>query len=201
MNLLIINCGSRAIKELKQMTTHLGANITMLPIKSLPPKSIKNYDGIIISGSPLMWSKYRATYLDKFAWIKRCAKPVLGICFGHQAVALLYGGTISRGSELIKKIYIRLQNQDPLTTGIKPRALFMQHHSEYAIPPKNFTIIAESANHYPEVIKHPKKPIYGVQFHPELSGKNGEIIFKNFFQICLRNHPSQSIDLPYSMPR
>ncbi|MBD3281720.1 hypothetical protein GF391_03145 [Candidatus Uhrbacteria bacterium] len=184
MNLLIINCGSRAIKELKQMTTGLGANTTMLPIKSLPPASVKKYDGIIISGSPLMWSKCRKTQLAKFNWVKTCNKPVLGICFGHQAVALLYGAPIRHGSELIKKVFIRLQQPDPLTQDIKPRALFMQHHEEYVTSPKQFKVIAESSNQYPEIIKHYKKPVYGVQFHPELSGKNGEIIFKNFFQIC-----------------
>jgi GMP synthase-like glutamine amidotransferase len=36
-----------------------------------------------------------------------------------------------------------------------------------------------------EVMRHESKDLYGVQFHPEISGNNGMILLQNFYQICL----------------
>ncbi|MDF1497381.1 MAG: gamma-glutamyl-gamma-aminobutyrate hydrolase family protein [Patescibacteria group bacterium] len=185
MNILIINCGSRAIKELSAMTKKLGAKITLVPMELLPLKSIKGYEGIIISGSPLMWSKCQCEYLSKFEFIKKVRIPVLGICFGHQTIALLYGSPIRREKLLKKKIKITFQDKDIITKGFNKSATLMEHHKEFVTCPTNFKLLATSNKDDVEIIKHPTKNIYGFQFHPEVSGKNGEKILKNFLDICV----------------
>jgi GMP synthase (glutamine-hydrolysing) len=186
MDILIINCGSRAVKELVATTKKLGANPIQISIDSLPLKSAKEYDGIIISGSPLMWSdsKCQSKYQNKFAWIKTIKKPVLGVCFGHQTIGLIYGSSIRHDKLLKKKIFIDFQGKDRITKGFNKRAKFMEYHEEFISLPKKFILLGTSEKDNVEIFKHPTKPIYGTQFHPELSGKNGEKIFKNFFSLC-----------------
>ncbi len=184
MNILIINCGSRAIKELISTTKKLGANPILTEIDSLPLKISNDIQGIIISGSPLMWSECKDEYIDRFKFIKKVNIPVLGVCFGHQTIGLLYGSKIRQEKLLKKKIFIDFHKKDVIIRGFNKRSQFMEYHKEFISLPKGLDLIATSNKDNVEIIKHPTKPIYGIQFHPELSGKNGEQILKNFFNIC-----------------
>jgi len=184
MRILIINCGSRLINELSAATTGLGADIVLLPITDLPLKSVKGFDGIIISGSPLMWSECKNQYLHKFDFIKKAKIPILGVCFGHQTIGLLYGSKIKREKLLKKKIFINFHGKDIIIKGFSAKARFMEYHQEYISLPKGFVLLGTSGYGNIEIIKHHAKPIYGVQFHPEMSGKNGKKILGNFLSLC-----------------
>ncbi len=51
--------------------------------------------------------------------------------------------------------------------------------------PKNFKILAHSEKCKIQVMRHINKPIFGMQFHPEVTHtENGNKIFKNFIEIC-----------------
>jgi len=184
MKILLINCGSRALKELVATIKKLGAEPTLVPIDELPVKSVKGYNGIVISGSPLMWSECQNQCLKKFEFLKKVKLPVLGICFGHQAIGLLYGSTIRHEKLLKDKIRINFTAPDDITKGFNKSAIFAEYHSEYISLPKKFILLATSGAGNIELMRHPSKPIYASQFHPELSGKNGETFLKNFFNMC-----------------
>ena len=62
--------------------------------------------------------------------------------------------------------------------------MFEAHIDCATVMPYNFEIIAKSKSCKIEAIKHKKKKIYGVQFHPESSGKQGYQILDNFMKIC-----------------
>ena len=66
-----------------------------------------------------------------------------------------------------------------------------EHHHNFVSLPKNFELFATSNKTKNEAMKMKRKQIYGVQFHPEMSDYLGEIIFRNFAQICKNNKRSK----------
>ena len=66
-----------------------------------------------------------------------------------------------------------------------PRIIQMQEdHCEFASVPENFKLLASSDTCFNEAMQHNELQIYGVQFHPEVSGLQGSLLFENFYTIC-----------------
>ena len=148
-------------------------------------KNKKKIKGIILSGSDLSYSEnFCHNMLDiNILALLEFDIPILGICFGFQTIGLFYGGTINRLKNLNKgKQKINLYKNE-LFNNITNNN-FYQYHQDYLVKiPPNFKIIAKEKKII-NGIKHKDKPIYGVQFHPELSGNTGFKIIDNFIHIC-----------------
>ena len=61
----------------------------------------------------------------------------------------------------------------------------MEDHCETVSIPSDFNLIAVSDACVNEGMQHKEKLIFGVQFHPEVSGNMGTLIIENFVNICL----------------
>lgn len=79
---------------------------------------------------------------------------------------------------------IEILKGNDLFIGIQDLAEFREEHAEFISLPKNFILMAKSKSCGNESMKHKSKSIYGVQFHPEVSGENGKKLFKNFLKLC-----------------
>ena len=111
--------------------------------------------------------------------------PILGICLGHQIIGLLHGAEIFREKYIEKMEEIKVIEKNILFAGIAQSTYFQEAHSEYITLPEGFVHLARSASCENEAMKHPSKNIFGTQFHPEISGENGAMIFRNFLGICV----------------
>ena len=117
--------------------------------------------------------------------------PVLGICLGHQAIAVAYGGDVIRADEIYhgKSLQILVKGND-IFEGISRKIEVMRYHSlivDRSTIPSELEIIGETLDeHLVMAIKHKKKKIYGLQFHPEsVFTPKGMRIIKNFVEgIC-----------------
>ncbi|GBL41547.1 GMP synthase [glutamine-hydrolyzing] [Nitrosarchaeum sp.] len=97
----------------------------------------------------------------------------MGICYGAEILALTLGGTIrklafpQKGNEKIDIQRENLLSNDDLQ-------VFESHGFEISKLPNILLVIGESKNCKFEIIQYDKKPIFGTQFHPEMSddGKN-----------------------------
>ena len=97
--------------------------------------------------------------------------PILGVCLGHQALALAAGGTVSTsGSAVHGKSSPILHNGDPLFRGIPSPFRAGRYHSlRVEDVPSCYTVIAHHAE-APQIvmaIRHRTRPRIGLQFHPE----------------------------------
>ncbi len=137
------------------------------------PKDLKSCSKIVLSGTTL---KDHATLrqVEKFNWIKKCDKPVLGVCAGMQTIALVFD----------VKLTDCLQVGLAEISTLKGNPLFKGNFRAYTLhnfsvePSKTFETLAESTKCI-QAIKHKQKNIYGVLFHPEV--RNPEIL-KRFIQ-------------------
>jgi GMP synthase (glutamine-hydrolysing) len=146
-----------------------------------------NIDGIVLSGgSP------RIGMTDKLGkcgeYLEKADFPILGICAGHQFMARFYGGEVkpSETPEFGKIEISILKREIPLFQGIPKKSIVWEsHNDEVSKLPKDFYLIAESDTCPIQAIEHKKKPLFGLQFHPEVEHTvYGVNIFKNFIKMC-----------------
>jgi len=183
--ILIIDCGTDWLKEIKDNLTELDYSNKVFRLNEIKDCKFKSFSGIIISGAPTLRSQINLKeYLHLFRFVKTVQIPILGICLGHQIIGLLYGSEIRKREMVDKKEYIEIVKEDILFTNIKNKSLFREEHFEYITLPKEFYLLAKSNSCDNEAMKHKSKRIYGVQFHPEVSNDNGKQIFKNFLKMC-----------------
>lgn len=185
--ILIIDCGTSWLEEIKQNVTKQGHQYKVIKIDNLNNCNLSSFSGIIISGAPTLLTQLNLKeFLKPFAFIKTITVPVLGICLGHQIIGLLHGSKIDRSKMVNKKESIKITKNNGLFSDIKNNSLFREEHSEYITLPKQFHLIADSDSCNNEAMKHKKINVYGTQFHPEVSGRNGKLLIRNFLQLCAK---------------
>lgn len=146
--------------------------------------------GIILGGSNLKYSNNlcACSINNNIISLLEFDVPILGICFGFQTMAISHGGSvISMGKMVNSRKKVKLK-KSKIFDGMKKEEKFKFMHSDFVNEvPKSFKIIAKTLDGMCQAIKHKEKEIYGVQFHPEISGKVGEDLLNNFLKICKKS--------------
>jgi GMP synthase (glutamine-hydrolysing) len=170
----------RVLRYLKQ-DTRIVRNDT--PLADLQAGGL---DGLVLSGgaaSPAADGRLGAVgdYLDGLD------VPILGICAGHQYMAHHFGGTLVPGhNPEFGRTEVTITDADELLKGIpSPTVVWSNHNDEVAKPPKGFKVLASSTTCPVEAMRHSTRPLFGVQFHPEVEHTvDGVAMFRNFVRIC-----------------
>tara|TARA_B110000211_G_C14085783_1_gene556612 strand:+ start:380 stop:1939 length:1560 start_codon:yes stop_codon:yes gene_type:complete len=187
--IIIIDFGSQVTKLIARRVRELGVYSEILAPKDLKKlNKYKNIKGIIFSGGPSTVTKNKYQTVPKEIFKKKI--PILGICYGLQLIAKLFGGKIKlskKKREFGRAILLKKRNS-LLTKNFfnTQKVVWMSHEDAVVKLPKKFKIIASTKVSNLTIIENTKDKIYGVQFHPEVTHtQNGKQIFKNFlFQIC-----------------
>ncbi len=143
--------------------------------------------GIILSGGPNSVYDDGAPLAPKE--LLDLGVPVLGLCYGMQLIAHLAGGRVVSGS---RKEYGRAMVRvagGKLFRGFTPgeeTQVWMSHGDHVDAPPPGYRCTASSANSPVAGIEHESKPIFAVQFHPEVAhtARGAEVIANFLFDIC-----------------
>lgn len=115
--------------------------------------------------------------------------PTLGVCLGHQAICMAYGGTITYASRLMhgKQSVASLSEDCPLFAGLGDTTPVARYHSLAADPgslPDCLQLVAQTDEGEVMAVQHTEYPIYGLQFHPEsILTPEGKTILKNFIAL------------------
>lgn len=154
-------------------------------------EDFKLIDVIVLSGSQrkMLEPEVFEDYANEVEFLRNTKKPVLGICFGHQLLAMTFGEQVIPTGEMLEGYYIvRRLEKDEILEGLGEKFLVMESHEErIENVPYNFTKLADSPNCPVEIMKHQVLPLYGVQFHPErFDDKHpaGGVILENFFRLA-----------------
>ena len=142
--------------------------------------------GLIISGGPSSVYEPGSPCVDPA--IFRLGIPVLGICYGHQLMAHLLGGSVERGDKGEYGLAILQHREtDPLLAGLPERhQVWMSHRDAVTVTPPGFCLLASTQTCRIAAMGDPRRRFYGVQFHPEVVHTLfGKQILENFlFPIC-----------------
>ncbi len=115
--------------------------------------------------------------------------PLLGVCLGHQAMAVAFGGRVDSAPVLMhgKTSAVRHRSQG-LFAGVANPLEATRYHSltvDEASLPAEFEPIAWADDDTLQAMRHRELPYWGVQFHPEsiLTAEGGRLI-ENFLELC-----------------
>ena len=178
--LLVVDNGSIYTKNLTNFLSKRDILFEKQTPQLLDLSSLKNYDCFILSGRRKNEKKTNEINSKIIKYSIRNNVKLLGICYGAEILALALGGTIrkiplfQKGSETIKI----LCNNPICSDSIQ---VFESHGFEISQLPDVLVALAESNNCQYEIIQYKKKPIFGTQFHPEMSQDGNNLIEKFCF--------------------
>ena len=117
-------------------------------------------DAIVVTGSRRNVSMWEGWMADVVEVIRSSTVPVYGICFGHQLIAHAFGGRVVRADE--DSHFVAEVNDN---TGKSVFASFA--HQEHVVDAGELEVIASAAHCTIAACRHPHRPIFSVQYHPE----------------------------------
>ncbi len=126
--------------------------------------------------------------------IRCCAPkvPILGVCLGHQAIGLAYGGAIVHAPSLMHgKTSLIHHDNSPLFKSVRNPFCATRYHSLVIDPdriPGELSVTARTEDNVIMGVRHRIHPLEGVQFHPEsILTEEGELIVRNWLEVhqCL----------------
>jgi GMP synthase (glutamine-hydrolysing) len=151
---------------------------------------------IILSGQSHPWNYYTEEALSGvFDIIRNAPQPILGVCGGHQQIALAYGASVNvirrlepgegyDGCLRERGFFEVLTDGKALFAGL-PRSVTVwhSHYDEVKELPPGFVRTASNQTCAIQAMQHTSRPVFGVQFHPELFNEEfpqGMHIVENF---------------------
>jgi len=185
MRILVVDNGGQWTHREWRVLRDLGVETSIVP-NSTPLESI-SADGLVLSGgSPRVGLDEEAMgmcgeYIDKLE------VPILGICAGHQYMALRLGGkAVSSATPEFGKTLVSVVDEDDLFQGLPETFIAWEsHNDEVSELPPGFKLLANSETCPVQAMKHETRPLYGLQFHPEVEHTdNGYEIFQAFLGVC-----------------
>jgi len=146
--------------------------------------------GFLISPGPCTPNEAGIS-LDLVAACADAARPLLGVCLGHQAIGQHFGGRVTRGGLMHGKTSPVTHDGTGLFAGLPSPFTATRYHSLIVedIPD---TLVVNAHSETPGLdgsavmgFRHRELPIHGVQFHPEsIATEHGHDLLANFLRIC-----------------
>ena len=186
--ILVVDNYDSFVFNLVQYLQQLGAECTVVRNDQLKVSDADDYDGVLISPGP---GTPEAAGIS-VELVKYCAQKqisLLGVCLGHQVIAVAYGATVSRAPELLHgKTSVVNHNNKSVLADIPTPFTATRYHSlaiEKQTLPDEIEVTGSTDSGVIMAIQHKTLPICGVQFHPEsVLTEHGYQMIGNWLEIC-----------------
>ncbi|AMO57187.1 hypothetical protein GZ77_16725 [Endozoicomonas montiporae] len=186
----IINCGSDKLPKIIDIVKHQGYNPINIELQDANRWNFAESTAVILSGGPHLFTDSQQKHdelMQSFQFLKHLEHPTLGICLGHQAIALTFGAEVYLGEERRTDDEIEITTPHPVFDNL-PSRRFSEDHCEGIHPCDNMHVLAQSDYYSVEAFEIINRPFIGVQFHPETSGTAGSQLISNFLHWAEKQH-------------
>ncbi|MCR3884191.1 MAG: GMP synthase subunit A [Methanothrix sp.] len=139
-------------------------------------------DGLILGGGP---SLGRAGECREY--LTKLDVPILGICLGLQLMAETFGGRVEKGVVGgYAEVDVEVLEEDDILKGLPSKIRTWASHADQVVRlPQQFRVLARSQVCEIEAMRHETRPLYGVQWHPEVvHTEGGTRLLENFIELC-----------------
>ena len=113
-------------------------------------------------------------------------RPMLGVCLGHQAIAVACGSAVERGAPVHGKVAIVTHDGSGLFEGTPSPYAATRYHS-LSVTDARPPLVANAWTNDGTIMamRHSTAPLHGVQFHPEsVASEHGDDLFRNFLRLA-----------------
>ncbi|MBP3714204.1 MAG: glutamine-hydrolyzing GMP synthase [Phocaeicola sp.] len=184
--IVILDFGSQTTQLIGRRVRELDTFCEILPYNKFPNDD-PSVIGVILSGSPYSVHDPEAFKVDLSQFIGRV--PVLGICYGAQFISHILGGKVEKTDtrEYGRAKLQYFDTENPLFKGFETNSqVWMSHGDTITAIPDEFHMIASTADVKYAAYASTKRPIWAVQFHPEVYHTvQGAELLRNFVvDIC-----------------
>ncbi len=180
----VLDCGGQYTKVIDRRVRELSVRSDIFPL-DVSAADLRDYQGVILSGGPA------SVYADDSPPYDRSLfdlpVPFLGICYGMQLINQHFGGVIrSVGGREYGETVIEVDPGCPLFSGLGRRQRVLMSHGDSVERLADSFRVAGRSEDVVAAICHSERPIYGVQFHPEVDlTENGRAMLSSFvYRIC-----------------
>ncbi len=185
--ILIIDFGSQFTQLIARRVREANVYCEIVPCTAdLSTYKNRRVGGYILSGSPSSVKDPGAPILDKSFFDTE--KPILGVCYGMQMIAELFGGKLVRSDKReYGRSHLKIADHSPIFEGLSNNCqVWMSHGDSIVGLPPDFDLTGTTETLPVAAMAHRTRPIYGVQFHPEVHHTTeGSRVLHNFlFDIC-----------------
>ena len=188
MRILVVDNYDSFVFNLVQYLGQLGAECVVKRNDEVVPSDADNFDGVLISPGPGTPEEAGVS----MEMIRYCADqkiPLFGVCLGHQAIATVFGGVVSRAPELLHGKTSQIHhNQSGVFAELPSPFTATRYHSlavEKESVPEVLEVTGKTESEIVMGIRHKTLPIEGVQFHPEsVLTEHGHAMLANWLTQC-----------------
>jgi GMP synthase (glutamine-hydrolysing) len=179
LTLLVVDNLSPFVPDILDCLDRLGIMYVYKKFSDITDSDLTMCDRVILSGRRMSNKEINAV---NSRIVRQCydkVKPLLGICYGAEIIALTLGGSIRKMPNHVQGLTaVSMSDQNVLTEGKKTISVYESHGYCIARLPPNFKSLGSSKSCAYEIFASRK--IYGTQFHPEKSGSDGLALLHNF---------------------
>ena len=184
--ILILDFGSQVTQLIARRLREAGVYCEIWPFNAAPEARIRAFapKGLILSGGPASTTEAESPRAPDHAFT--LGLPVLGICYGQQAMCLQLGGSVEgHDHREFGRAFVNVVEDSALTQGIWAKGareqVWMSHGDRVTRLPEGFRTVATSDGAPYAITADEARRFYGVQFHPEVvHTPHGAALLKNF---------------------
>lgn len=185
--LLIDNHDSFVHNLYQYLAKNEGVTVHLVKNDDLPKVDPDNYDACVISPGPGL--PQETAHLIPFIQTNYKRIPMLGICLGHQAIGIAFGGTLRQLDSVRHGFSVEVNHESKYTIFNNIPRTFTAglYHSWFLNVedlPNSLSCLAKDNTYNIMAIRHKNLPVYGFQFHPESYITDyGQVMIDNFVGI------------------
>lgn len=185
---LVVDNYDSFVFNLVQYLGQLGAETVVRRNDEVAPRDVDGFDGVLLSPGPGKPEDAGAS-VELVGVCEDKGVPLLGVCLGHQAIAVAHGALVSRAPELLHgKTSEVLHSHAGVLHGLPSPFTATRYHSlavEEDTLPAELQVTGRTPGGVVMSLRHRDKPVEGVQFHPEsVLTQGGHTLLAAWLQQC-----------------
>ena len=186
--ILVVDNYDSFVFNLVQYLGQLGADTVVLRNDELRPADVEGYDGVLLSPGPGV-PEDAGVSVEVVGECEQRGVPLLGVCLGHQAIAVAHGATVSQAPELLHGKTSEVEHGGAGVLHDLPSPFTATRYHSLAVEedtlPPELAVTGRTPGGVVMALRHRDAPLEGVQFHPEsVLTQGGHLLLAAWLRQC-----------------